>query len=184
MMKIGRYLAEIEYDPDVDSFYGRSVNIRAGFFDFWGSSVAELRREGEKSARDLERFSRENGRTLELTDSVPTPASRAARDMGRRKSPVKALTARENGRRGGRPARDPRELLAALTSDDRYNGHGVEEIGGQRVHWMKYRDRALVYGNTEEELVRKAFRIYKPGTQALIEESVSRRSSREAIAGS
>ncbi|HEY0152757.1 MAG TPA: hypothetical protein VGB92_12225 [Longimicrobium sp.] len=165
MMKIGRYLAEVEYDPDTDSFYGRSVNIRNGIFDFWGSSVKELRREAEKSARELERFSAENGRALEVTEA-PAPVSRAARDLGRRKSSVKTLTAQQNGRKGGRPARDPRELLAALTADDRYSGHGVEEVEGERVHWMKYRDRARVYGNTEADMAKKAFRLYKPGTHA------------------
>jgi hypothetical protein len=161
MMKLGRYLAEIVYDPDEDSFYGRSVNIANGAFDFWGSSVAELRQEGERSARELERFSAERGRALKLVE-VPAPASRAARDLGRRSSSLKAAAARDNGRKGGRPARNPGELLAALTADDRYREHGVEEIDGQSVHWMKYGDRPRVYGNTQEEMVRKAFRLYKP----------------------
>lgn len=164
MMKIGRYLAEIEYDPDEDSFYGRSVNIRNALFDFWGSSIEELRREGEKSARELEQFSAERGRALDIVPVSPA-LSRAARDLGRRKSPVKAATARDNGRKGGRPARDPRELLASLIADERYREHGVEEIDGRSVHWIKYSDRARVYGNTEEEMVRKAFRLYKPGNR-------------------
>jgi hypothetical protein len=62
---------------------------------------------------------------------------------------------------GGCPARDARELLRALTAD-RYREHAVEEIEGQHVHWTKYGDRPRVYGNTQEEMVRKAFRLYKP----------------------
>ncbi|MBD0320194.1 MAG: hypothetical protein ICV87_07670, partial [Gemmatimonadetes bacterium] len=57
------------------------------------------------------------------------------------------------------------ELLRALTSDDRFSDRGVYEMAGSHVHWIKYRDRAAVYGNTEEEMVRKAFRLYKPARQ-------------------
>jgi predicted HicB family RNase H-like nuclease len=161
MMRHGKYFAEIEYDDERGSFYGRAVNVLTGGFDFWGSSVEELRREFATSARVFEEVCAEEGIEIEVTDA-PKSASRAAAALGRRKSTIKAETARANGRMGGRPARDPRELLRALIADGRYREHGVEEIDGQSVHWMKYGDRPRVYGNTQEEMVRKAFRLYKP----------------------
>lgn len=164
MMRHGKYFAEIEYDDERESFCGRAVNVLSGGFDFWGSSVDELRREFATSARIFEEVCAEEGIEIELTDA-PKSASRAAAALGRRKSTVKAASARANGRMGGRPARDPQDLLRALTADERYRDHGVEEIDGQSVHWMKYSDRARVYGNTEEEMVRKAYRLYKPAQQ-------------------
>lgn len=161
MMRHGKYFAEIEYDDERESFYGRTVNVLSGGFDFWGCSVAELRREFATSARVFEEVCAEEGIEIEVTDA-PKPASRAAAALGRRKSVLKAASARANGRMGGRPARDPQELLRALTSDDRFSDRGMYDIAGSRVHWIKYRDRAPVYGNTEEEMVRKAYRLFKP----------------------
>lgn len=61
MMRYGPYLAEIEFDEDEGLLHGRSVNVRPGGFDFWGSSVGELRREFAASARMHEEFCREQG---------------------------------------------------------------------------------------------------------------------------
>ncbi len=106
MMKYGRYLAEISYEPDQDSFYGRMVNVERGGFDFWGSSVEELRREFAVSAEVFEEFMAEKEIAFEVTDP-PETKSQAARTLGRATSPAKAAAARKNGRKGGRPRKTP-----------------------------------------------------------------------------
>lgn len=102
MMKHGRYVASIEYDPDAESFYGHTVNLRAGGFDFWGESVEELRREFAVSAQVFEEFVAERGIKVEFVEA-PAPQTAAARALGRVKSPAKTAAARANGRKGGRP---------------------------------------------------------------------------------
>jgi predicted HicB family RNase H-like nuclease len=61
MMRHERYLAEIEFDEDEGLFHGRSINVHPGGFDFWGSTVEELRREFAASARAHEEFCHEQG---------------------------------------------------------------------------------------------------------------------------
>lgn len=101
-MQHGRYVANIEYDPDTESFYGQAVNVRHGGFDFWGESVEELRREFATSAQVFEEVLAEKGEVVEFVDA-PAPHAAAARALGRVKSPAKAAAARANGRKGGRP---------------------------------------------------------------------------------
>jgi hypothetical protein len=102
MMQHGRYVATIEYDPDTESFYGQTVNVGRGGFDFWGTSVDELRREFAESARVFEEVLAEQGQVAEFVET-PGPRSRAGRALGRASSPAKAAAARANGRKGGRP---------------------------------------------------------------------------------
>ena len=64
MMRHGPYVAEIEFDEDEGLFHGRSMNVQPGGFDFWGSSVDELRREFAASAKMHEEFCREQGLQL------------------------------------------------------------------------------------------------------------------------
>jgi predicted HicB family RNase H-like nuclease len=66
MMQHGPYQAQIEFDPDTDSFHGRTVNVRRGGFDFWGTSVEELRREFAASAQVFEETCREHEIPIEL----------------------------------------------------------------------------------------------------------------------
>jgi predicted HicB family RNase H-like nuclease len=102
MMQHAQCTAEIEYDAETESFYGRTVNVRPGGFDFWGSSVDELKREFAASAEAFEDVTRESGVQFQIV-TPPTVLGRAARAMGRARSPAKATAARINGARGGRP---------------------------------------------------------------------------------
>ncbi len=47
-MRFGQYIAKIEYDPDVDRFCGRVVNLSSPV-TFQGRTPAELRREFDAS---------------------------------------------------------------------------------------------------------------------------------------
>jgi len=47
-MKHGNYVATIDYDPDLGKFFGEVINI-SDVVTFYGSSVAELRREFARS---------------------------------------------------------------------------------------------------------------------------------------
>ncbi|MBA2573124.1 MAG: type II toxin-antitoxin system HicB family antitoxin [Gemmatimonadetes bacterium] len=60
-MQHGQYWAEITYEPDAEMFHGRTMNVMHGGFDFWGSSVEELRREFATSAQVFEEFCKEEG---------------------------------------------------------------------------------------------------------------------------
>jgi hypothetical protein len=113
MMQHGRYLAAIEYDPEEESFYGRTVNVSPGGFDFWGSSVEELRREFAASADVFEEVTREKGISAEVAEP-PSPASVAASALGRRRSPAKTASSRANGLKGGRPRAEPSPEAARL----------------------------------------------------------------------
>ena len=113
MMQHGRYLATIEYDPDEESFYGRTVNVSPGGFDFWGSSVEELRREFAASAEVFDEVTREKGISVDVAES-PNPGSIAASALGRRRSPAKTAASRANGLKGGRPRAEPSAEAARL----------------------------------------------------------------------
>jgi len=103
MMKHGRYVAQIEFDPEADSFYGCTVNVKPGGFDFWGTSVEELRREFATSAEVFEEAAREQGVSVRVTAVRVSSASAGARALGRTTSLRKAAAARANGAKGGRP---------------------------------------------------------------------------------
>lgn len=105
-MQHGRYVATIEYDPDKESFHGRTTNVQRGGFDFWGTSVDELRREFAESARVFEEVLAEGGDVAEFVQA-PGPRSRAGRTLGKASSPARAAAARANGRKGGRPRKTP-----------------------------------------------------------------------------
>ncbi|MBU0566874.1 type II toxin-antitoxin system HicB family antitoxin [bacterium] len=47
-MKYGDYVAAIEFDPDIDMFFGNVVNL-SNPVTFYGKSTDELKREFEKS---------------------------------------------------------------------------------------------------------------------------------------
>lgn len=113
MMQHGQYLAAIEYDPDEESFYGRTVNVSPGGFDFWGSSVEELRREFAASAEVFEEVTREKGLRPEVAEN-PNPASIAASALGRSRSRAKTASSRANGLKGGRPRAEPSAEAARL----------------------------------------------------------------------
>ncbi len=59
-LKHGDYIATVEYDPDLDSFFGRVANIR-DVVTFYGRSVDELRREFAASIEIYLDFCRERG---------------------------------------------------------------------------------------------------------------------------
>jgi predicted HicB family RNase H-like nuclease len=102
MMRYGPYAAEIEFDPDTQSLYGSTVNVVPGGFDFWGTSVDELRREFAASADEFEKACSEHGIRYAVTE-VPSSATLAARALARVPSEEKAAASRVNGAKGGRP---------------------------------------------------------------------------------
>jgi predicted HicB family RNase H-like nuclease len=107
MMKHAQYVAAIEYDPESDTFYGRTVNVEPGGFDFWGSSVEELHREFAASAQVFEEVAAEHGAAFTVRPIRATAASAAARKLGQAKSSAKTAAARANGAKGGRPRKSP-----------------------------------------------------------------------------
>jgi len=60
-MELRGYVAEVELEPETNRWYGRTVNVRPGGFDFWGRSLAELRQEFAASAEVFEQVSEEAG---------------------------------------------------------------------------------------------------------------------------
>ena len=59
-MRFGQYIAKIEYDPDVDHFCGRVVNLSSPV-TFQGRTPAELRREFNASIKTYMDICRERG---------------------------------------------------------------------------------------------------------------------------
>lgn len=60
IMKHGDYLAEIEFDPGIDLFFGCVINL-CGPVTFYGKSVEELRKEFAKSIKVYLDVCRERG---------------------------------------------------------------------------------------------------------------------------
>lgn len=69
-MQIGEHTAVIVYDPEAEEFRGEFVGLNGGG-DFYGSSVEELRREGEESLRAFLEVCAERG----ITPVKQAPAS-------------------------------------------------------------------------------------------------------------
>ncbi len=59
-MRVGQYIAKIEYDPDLDCFSGRVVNLSSPV-TFQGRTPAELRRELNASIKTYLDVCRERG---------------------------------------------------------------------------------------------------------------------------
>ena len=55
------YLARIDFDPEIGSFHGRVLNLN-DVVNFYGKSVADLKREFEKSLDVYLEVCKENGR--------------------------------------------------------------------------------------------------------------------------
>ena len=64
MIEYKGYIGVFEYDPEIESFHGTVVNTN-DVITFYGSSVAELREEMQKSIEDYLKFCREQGREPE-----------------------------------------------------------------------------------------------------------------------
>ena len=71
MIEYKGYLADVVFDPEIDAFHGTVININ-DVVTFYGSSVAELREEMQKSIEAYFAFCKEQGRDPEetLTDEV------------------------------------------------------------------------------------------------------------------
>jgi len=61
VMKHGAYIAAVKFDPEIEMFRGEVLNLPKGGFDFYADSVAGLKREFAKSAREYEAFCKERG---------------------------------------------------------------------------------------------------------------------------
>lgn len=64
MIEYKGYIGVVEFDPEIDSFHGTVVNTN-DIITFYGSSVAELREEMQKSVEEYLEFCREQGRNPE-----------------------------------------------------------------------------------------------------------------------
>ncbi len=60
IMRHGDYIAEVEYDPEIDKFYGCVINL-SGPVTFYGQTVAELKRELAASIKVYLDVCRERG---------------------------------------------------------------------------------------------------------------------------
>jgi len=60
IMKLGDYIARIEYDDEIDNFHGQVINLR-DVITFYGRTPDELRREFEKSLDTYIEFCQERG---------------------------------------------------------------------------------------------------------------------------
>ncbi|MHC5059350.1 MAG: hypothetical protein ACYTKD_32255 [Planctomycetota bacterium] len=69
MMHHGDYVAEFVYEESTRLFRGRVINLEHDGFDFWGSSVEELRAEFARLVEVYEESCRERGQEPER----PTP---------------------------------------------------------------------------------------------------------------
>lgn len=61
VMKHDAYIAAVKFDPEIEMFRGEVLNLARGGFDFYADSVAGLKREFAKSAREYEAFCKERG---------------------------------------------------------------------------------------------------------------------------
>ncbi len=59
-MKHGQYVAHIDYDPEIDSFFGEVVNTR-DTITFYGRSVPELKKEFGRSIEAHVEFCKRQG---------------------------------------------------------------------------------------------------------------------------
>jgi predicted HicB family RNase H-like nuclease len=59
-MKHGRYVANIDYDPEIDSFFGEVVNTR-DTITFYGRSIPELKKEFGRSIEAHVEFCKRQG---------------------------------------------------------------------------------------------------------------------------
>lgn len=64
MIEYKGYLGVVDFDPEIDSFHGAVINTN-DVITFYGSSVAELREEMERSIEAYLEFCREEGREPE-----------------------------------------------------------------------------------------------------------------------
>jgi predicted HicB family RNase H-like nuclease len=64
MIKYKGYIGVVDFDPESDSFHGTVINT-SDVITFYGSSVAELRAEMQKSVEAYLEFCREQGRKPE-----------------------------------------------------------------------------------------------------------------------
>lgn len=62
-MDINGYQAVISYDPDIDQFRGKFIELNGGA-DFYAADVESLRREGEISLRVFQEMCEEKGIAL------------------------------------------------------------------------------------------------------------------------
>jgi predicted HicB family RNase H-like nuclease len=61
VMKHGAYTAAVKFDSEIEMFRGEVLNLTKGGFYFYADSVAGLKREFAKSAREYEAFCNERG---------------------------------------------------------------------------------------------------------------------------
>ena len=64
MIEYKGYLGDVAFDPELDAFHGTVININ-DVITFYGSSVAELREEMQKSIEEYFAFCHEQGRECE-----------------------------------------------------------------------------------------------------------------------
>lgn len=64
MIEYKGYVGVFEFDPEIDSFHGTVIDTN-DIITFYGSSIAELREEMEKSVEQYLEFCREQGREPE-----------------------------------------------------------------------------------------------------------------------
>ncbi|NOX60516.1 MAG: type II toxin-antitoxin system HicB family antitoxin [Chloroflexi bacterium] len=72
-MKFGNYIASVEYDAEIDMFFGRVVNLSSPI-TFYGRSVDELKTAFEQSLATYLEVCRERG----LEPEKPHPAAELA----------------------------------------------------------------------------------------------------------
>ena len=61
MIEYKGYLGDVVFDPEIDAFHGTVININ-DVVTFYGTSVAELREEMQKSIEAYFAFCKEQGR--------------------------------------------------------------------------------------------------------------------------
>ena len=64
MMKYKGYIGAVDFDPEIDLFHGRVININ-DVITFYGASVTELREEMQRSIEGYFEFCREQGKIPE-----------------------------------------------------------------------------------------------------------------------
>jgi len=64
MIEYKGYIGIVEFDPEIDSFYGTVINTN-DVSTFYGTSVAELQQEMRKSVDEYLDFCREQGKEPE-----------------------------------------------------------------------------------------------------------------------
>lgn len=96
MIEYKKYMGTFEFDPENDTFHGTVINTN-DVITFYGSSVAELRKEMRRSVDEYLAFCREQGRPPEkpfsgklILRTTPALHRRVASEAARRRLSMNA----------------------------------------------------------------------------------------------